>query len=165
MAGIKEGQPIFPRYKVFEGGLTDEPSLHDHLLSGHWCSLVQFLFQALQANIFTAPLMPNLGNVVLTVTGCLAQKLVWPFLSSPILTQLFSCLHHSKNHKTKLLSSSQGFLVLLVSYSLIVCLPFDSHIQFLALPSLLGTLERFIWGWNRGKGAKSVASKIIPLLS
>lgn len=41
MAGINEGQPIFPRFKVLgEGERLDKLSSHDHLFTGHWHSLV-----------------------------------------------------------------------------------------------------------------------------
>lgn len=110
------------------------------------------------------PLCQILSRLVAAVTGFLPQKLVWPILPSLSLTWFLSCFHHSKNHKTKLLSSSQSSLVFLSILQLDgMILSFHSLIYY--MPSLLGTWARFIWDWNRGQDPKSVASKIISLLS
>lgn len=82
------------------------------------------------------PLCQILSSMVIAVTGFLAQKLVWPLLPSLCLTWFLSYFHHSKNHKTKLLSSSQSSLVFLsILYLDGMILSFHSLISYHALSS------------------------------
>lgn len=147
------------------GRQIDELSSHDHLLSDHWSFLVQLLVPgSLGHHIYCSPWAKS--RIAQAVTGSLAHKQPLLLLPSPNLTWFLSCLHHSKNLQIKLLSDFQAEFpcILSILQSGVMILLFDSHIKFLAIPSLLGTWERFLWDRDTGKDAKNVASQITPLL-
>lgn len=145
MAGINEGQPIFLRCKVIGEGNRGMDSVHmtttlvftEVLLYNCWV-------QAVQVTMLTASLGPSPGQ-----HGSSSQMIPSSLLLllSPSLTWLLTCFYYSQNHNIKLSSDPQREFpcCLRVLHPGVLIPLFDSHIQFLTMPSLLGIWEWFLW--------------------